>query len=278
MGADGLKRDLLLAKTAFQENNSELSKKAHDGDVICEPGHNGNMKVSSECMLWGSLEGTFTTLILITVLHTAGVATGQLAGICFPCSAAFALAFGLRDYLRFRSDVHVYTREKRRETWELHNYPAGEINEMIELYESQGVSKPDAKLVIETLAQYKEVFVDLMMMAELHMQSPRGSPTTKALITMSSSCAGGVSLTLLFLLWDAYASVLLPWVSTALQPYCLGLQSTLFASIVFCIVSGKDLAPKNMPMVFVFSVVLFLVALHLTNVSTSTLVTLLTVA
>jgi hypothetical protein len=36
---------------------------------------------------------------------------------------------------------------------ELKNYPSGEVNEMIELYEAQGLSKADASQVIRTMAK-----------------------------------------------------------------------------------------------------------------------------
>jgi hypothetical protein len=36
----------------------------------------------------------------------------------------------------------------------LKNYPSGEVDEMIELYEAQGLSKEDATQVIKTLSKY----------------------------------------------------------------------------------------------------------------------------
>lgn len=44
--------------------------------------------------------------------------------------------------------------------------------QMIEIYESKGVSKEDATLVINTLSKYKDFFVDMMMQQELELQVP----------------------------------------------------------------------------------------------------------
>ena len=52
------------------------------------------------------------------------------------------------------------------------NYPEGEINEMIEIYESRGMSKEDATQVIRTMSKYKDFFVDVMMAEELALQVP----------------------------------------------------------------------------------------------------------
>jgi hypothetical protein len=46
------------------------------------------------------------------------------------------------------------------------------LREMIEIYESKGVSHADAVLVINTLAKYKDFFVDVMMTQELELQVP----------------------------------------------------------------------------------------------------------
>ena len=41
---------------------------------------------------------------------------------------------------------------------------------MIEIYMNRGMSKEDATLVIETMAKYKDFFVDTMMQQELELQ------------------------------------------------------------------------------------------------------------
>ena len=46
------------------------------------------------------------------------------------------------------------------------NSPAGEIDEMIELYEEKGFNKEDATTIINTMAKNKKFFVDHMMVEE----------------------------------------------------------------------------------------------------------------
>jgi vacuolar iron transporter family protein len=41
---------------------------------------------------------------------------------------------------------------------------------MIEIYQEKGMTYEDAKLVIETMAKYKDFFVDVMMQQELELQ------------------------------------------------------------------------------------------------------------
>ena len=50
--------------------------------------------------------------------------------------------------------------------------PEGEIREMIDIYESRGMNREDATQVIETMAKYKDFFVDIMMTEELALQVP----------------------------------------------------------------------------------------------------------
>ena len=51
--------------------------------------------------------------------------------------------------------------EKEREQWEFENYPEGEIKEMAEIYQSRGVGKEDAQLIVDTMAKYPDFFVDV---------------------------------------------------------------------------------------------------------------------
>ena len=62
--------------------------------------------------------------------------------------------------------------ERKGEERELDNYPEGEIKEMVELYEERDMKKDDAILVVETMAKYRDFFVDVMMEEELKLNVP----------------------------------------------------------------------------------------------------------
>jgi len=79
---------------------------------------------------------------------------------------------GVGEFLSSKATNEWILSERRREEWEMENYPEGEIQEMIDIYKEKGMEPEDAKLVIETIAKYKDFFVDLMMAQELELQVP----------------------------------------------------------------------------------------------------------
>ena len=79
---------------------------------------------------------------------------------------------GVGEFLSSKAENEWILSEKRREEWELENYREGEIQEMIDIYTSKGMSLEDAKTCIETMAKYDAFFVDIMMMQELELQVP----------------------------------------------------------------------------------------------------------
>lgn len=46
---------------------------------------------------------------------------------------------------------------------EFDNYPEGEVQEMVEIYQGKGMTKEDAVALIKILSSYKEIFVDSML-------------------------------------------------------------------------------------------------------------------
>jgi VIT1/CCC1 family predicted Fe2+/Mn2+ transporter len=79
---------------------------------------------------------------------------------------------GVGEFLSSKATNDWILTERRREEWEMENYPEGEIQEMIDIYKEKGMTHDDAKLVIETMSKYKDFFVDLMMSQELELQVP----------------------------------------------------------------------------------------------------------
>lgn len=79
---------------------------------------------------------------------------------------------GVGEFLSSKANNEWILSEKKREEWEMENYPEGEIQEMIDIYVKKGLTPEDAKIVIKTMAKYENFFVDIMMQQELELQVP----------------------------------------------------------------------------------------------------------
>ena len=67
---------------------------------------------------------------------------------------ADAFSMGMGDYLSENAERQYIASERQREMWEFDNFREGEIAEMVEIYESKGVAKEDAKTILLTMAKY----------------------------------------------------------------------------------------------------------------------------
>lgn len=165
------------ARKAYDGLDAEASRTFHDTR------HNNSEPKSSKEMhqteggflkplIFGGLDGILTSFAIV-----AGAAGGSLSVpvvlvLGFSNIFADALAMGVGEFLSSKAENEWILSERRRENWEMENYPEGEINEMIDIYEERGMSRDDATTVINTMAKYKDFFVDVMMSEELALQVP----------------------------------------------------------------------------------------------------------
>jgi len=100
-----------------------------------------------------------------------------------------------------------YQRERQRESWELDNFPEGEVEEMVQLYQSKGLPEHAARIIVTSMAASPEFFVDVMMLEELQMSPPPaiGAVSAAARIFGSMLVCGG-ALPLVFTLLNRSAS------------------------------------------------------------------------
>eukprot|EP00934_Nitzschia_sp_Nitz4_P001375 Nitzschia sp. Nitz4//scaffold48_size128905//70480//71730//NITZ4_003601-RA/size128905-augustus-gene-0.8-mRNA-1//1//CDS//3329552985//1375//frame0 len=163
----------LNAREAFEEANTEASKKYHDDKATenTESGHQtdgGFLKP----IIFGGLDGILTSFAIVAGAAGGGMSASVVLVLGFSNIFADALSMGVGEFLSSKAENEWILSERRREVWELENYPEGEIQEMIEIYEGQGMSHEDATLVVQTMAKYKDFFVDVMMQQELELQVP----------------------------------------------------------------------------------------------------------
>lgn len=86
-----------------------------------------------------------------------------VAAVAIPSS----LSIGYLIWASMASERFFERREREREWWEMQNYPEGEREEMVEIYEQQGLSTEDANVVVDIFQKDPDVFLNLMMVEEL---------------------------------------------------------------------------------------------------------------
>src|SRR5438270_841953 len=118
-------------------------------------------------LVFGSLDGLLVPLGVIR-----GVAAGTsdtkavlVAGLAE--AFAGALSMGAGEFISGRSEAQVQRAEVAKEMKAIHEYPEFEFQEMIELFEHEGVSKEDATRISEILQNYQQSYNKTMVEKEL---------------------------------------------------------------------------------------------------------------
>ena len=170
-----------------------------------------------KCAVYGAFDGTMAASAVIAAGAAAGLGTSTLMALAWATTFGLAAAAGVRTFLSFTSDLAFYARERKREGWELKNYPQGEVDEMVELLVQWGVDPAPARSSMAALSAFPAFFTDLMMALELRMQFPDFDPTANALATTAGFATAGCLPCGALWLWTAWHPVLpAHWRTTAL--------------------------------------------------------------
>ena len=119
--------------------------------------------------MFGALDGLATIFALVAGSVGAELASSSLLAVGVGNLIAGALGMGIGEYVSSKADRDVALREEAREKWEVENNSEGEIYEMVAIYESKGVSRPDAMLIATTMSKYPKFWVEHMMLTEIGM-------------------------------------------------------------------------------------------------------------
>jgi len=231
----------LTARDAFNLKDPELSKTLHQTALI-EPGHDDRYsRACKTAFVLSAIGGLLVNHLLMIALplptlseritHTVSLGLG------------IAVIVGVLTFLVKRSYKMQFDHERKREQWEMENFPSGEIKEMIDLFTVQGMSTKDATLAIETMAKYERFFVDLMMMQEIGMSDPQLEPSP---LLTGFIAAGTFTSTLL---WPVFLVLLARWFGWVQEPGTQ-LQGVLFGSSIMImssmrLVMDSDLLPQQ---------------------------------
>ncbi len=101
--------------------------------------------------------------------------------------AAGSISMGLGGYLAAKNEYDHYFSEKQREINEVKTMPEKEKSEVIEIFETYGLTKEEAKPIVDAFEKRPEAWVDFMMRNELNLETPDKNRATISSITIGLS-------------------------------------------------------------------------------------------
>jgi VIT1/CCC1 family predicted Fe2+/Mn2+ transporter len=118
-------------------------------------------------LVFGSLDGLIVPLGVVS--GVAGGMGDSRAVIVAGIAEAFAgaLSMGAGEFIAGRSEAQVQQAEVRKEIGEIRTQPQYEFDELVQIYQADGVSPEDARSVVTTLARYPQAYQKAMVGKEL---------------------------------------------------------------------------------------------------------------
>jgi VIT1/CCC1 family predicted Fe2+/Mn2+ transporter len=200
--------------------------------------------------LAAGLSGADTTTRIIVVAGLAEIAAGSIA-------------MGLGGYLAAKNDADHYASELRREEREVKEIPDEEAREVLEVFETYGLTHEEAVPIVNTLRTRPKQWIDFMMRFELGLEEPDPKRALRSALTIAGAyIAGGlIPLAPYMLVADAYSALMdsvvatlialaifgaikghytaMPLVSSAIRTVVIGGLAAAAAFVIARLVSGK---------------------------------------
>jgi hypothetical protein len=161
------------AQEAYVKRDSDLSHAAHQSTELAEIAsgksdflHGNPPSLDfSESPLKAGLIGSLVCFILSS--SAVFMNPSLIASVWFVGCISTACALYMNSWIGRRLESDFTEFERLRENWEVDNFPEGEIQEMVQIYTSSGVSELDALTVARILSKYKEFWVEHMLLHEI---------------------------------------------------------------------------------------------------------------
>jgi len=172
----------LDAKTSYSVLDGISSKNAHQK---APEKHSGAAGKYLKSIVYGGLDGIITIFSMVASIAGAGYDVNAVIIIGLAGLLADGISMGMGDFLSSKAENDYTNEERKREVWECDNYIEGEIEEMMRVYTDKGMSEEDARTIVTTMAKYRDIFVDTMMMEELGLMpvDADDSPMKNGLVT-----------------------------------------------------------------------------------------------
>jgi VIT1/CCC1 family predicted Fe2+/Mn2+ transporter len=184
---------------------------------------------SARAAVFGISDGLVTNISLILGLSGANPPAGviRLAGLAGLLGGAFSMAAG--EYISMRAQTELFQRELERERQEIDRRPEGELQELVKIYESRGISNHLALQVAKQMMSDPEIALETHAREELGIHPDSlGRPLSAAAASFVTFSVGAVLPLVPFLIGHGTSAVLVSIATAAVAAVMVGSALSLF--------------------------------------------------
>jgi VIT1/CCC1 family predicted Fe2+/Mn2+ transporter len=192
MGKDRLNK----ARGAFDQMDLEESRKAHAKQAIEESLeepiiHDVERGQYIGDAVYGAIDGIVTTFAVVSGVAGATLSSGIVLILGFANLFADGLSMAVGNYLGTKSEVEYKNRERKREEWEIEHLPDEEKEEIRQIYRRKGFTGNLLEQIVEVITGNKKLWVDTMLLEELHILPEQKSPIKAGVVTLLAFIIAG---------------------------------------------------------------------------------------
>lgn len=143
-------------------------------------------------VIFGTQDGLLTTLGLVTGVGgaTSDRYTVLVAGVAG--SVAGLIAMGAGAYISSKSQLEVASAEVERESRELVSNPERELEELVQLFQAEGLPEEDARVVAGKIAQRPTAMLNAMTQKELRLGLESNAPIREGAVMALAFLIGAI--------------------------------------------------------------------------------------
>ncbi len=136
--------------------------------------------------VYGGIDGAVTTFAVVSGAAGAHLDSSIVIILGFANLIADGFSMSVGSFLSSKSEVERYHKLRKREYFEVENFPESEREEVRAIFQGKGFEGDQLERAIDTITEDKDRWVDLMMKEEIGLIKPDHSPFLNAVITFIS--------------------------------------------------------------------------------------------
>lgn len=155
-----------------------------------------------------------------------------VAGVAEALAGAFSMGTGA--YLASKAEAQVFESEIRHEKNTIEKYPKEEKEELVLLFEKEGLERADAEKTVETISKSPTAFFNTMVQKELGIEpEPAGGPTKDALFVGFSYLFAAIIPIFPYFFYPSKSAVFLSILLTLISLFAVGLLKAKYAKLSY---------------------------------------------